>query len=624
MNNSLIRAMRNTTLKKDPRCSIEGLTVDITLNCLPADATSLTLRLFTINFCLLSSDTIHLTSGSRQRKFHFDLRYSTCDFMESPLVVLYYNDEPWRFSYLMLINDHIMTVENQLCDFSQDDQELFMASRLWYRPCWASYRHLAAGADFTMRLVGMIKSIDQNTTDPLLVVGSKTQARVLATDVLGMYVAADQPCLLRTTSLDALRSGEQTWGEVFCADPDPYVVVVALHAIDGRGKTKSVLERLAEEAQRTSGQRARIIFHTSIDDLDDLKQYAPYMPKLFSSQRAIAIPDTEDEADDFDRLLKEFLEEAYEEPIVLPTKPDPNYKHLPFEISAADRLKLMVGLDRVKDEVEEARILALFAKERRALGLDATSECRNHMIFYGNPGTGKTTVAKLVGEMFHEMGLLSRGHTIEVNRSMLVGEYIGETEKKTADCIERARGGVLFIDEAYTLAVEKEGKDFGVQVINALLTVLSEPDPDLIVVLAGYEDKMQRLLRVNPGLLDRFPLKLHFEDYDAQQLWQIAFDFLTSLSFKLTETASQRLRQVMEQVVKSRDCYFGNGRWVHNFVEQGIVRALARRVMALDASERNAHLLSTIKESDVVEAERHFLVDAPRFSPAPRRIGFAM
>lgn len=243
--------------------------------------------------------------------------------------------------------------------------------------------------------------------------------------------------------------------------------------------------------------------------------------------------------------------------------------------------------------------------------LQTNNEQRNHMLFLGNPGTGKTTVAKLVGEIYHNMGLLSKGHTVETNRSKLVGEYIGMTEKKTLEAIEEARGGVLFIDEAYTLVShESDTKDFGKEILNALLTVLSEPQPDMIVILAGYEDKMMNMMKTNPGLKDRFPLTFHFDDYSAEELMEMACRTLKAGNYRLTDDAHKCLNTLIEKAAANRNEYFGNGRWVHNLIYQGIIKSMARRVMASSPTERNIDIdmLCVIEESDIIETEKTFSV----------------
>lgn len=292
--------------------------------------------------------------------------------------------------------------------------------------------------------------------------------------------------------------------------------------------------------------------------------------------------------------------------------------------SAAQRLQAMIGLKKVKQEIEEARTMAMFLNERKKLGLEKNGENRNHMIFSGSPGTGKTTVAKLIGEMYHDMGLLSAGHIVETNRAGLLGEFIGQTEKNTKEAIERARGGVLFIDEAYTLIRSKENtNDFGIEVINTLLTVLSEPEPDMIVILAGYDDKMEQLLKANPGLNDRFPIKIHFDDYSADELMEIARRSLCTRNLTLSADADAALFKLMEKAVTTRDCHFGNGRWVANLIDHGIVKSMAARVMANPHHADTRTLFSLIEKTDIDEAAKSIPEKRQVRIDLPRRIGFS-
>ena len=302
------------------------------------------------------------------------------------------------------------------------------------------------------------------------------------------------------------------------------------------------------------------------------------------------------------------------------------------ELSAEEQLENMVGLKRLKEEMADARMTAQFNEKRRLLQLDKTPEHRYHMLFLGNPGTGKTTVARLVAKMYHNMGLLSKGHTVETERAKLVGEFIGQTEKNTMAAIKKARGGVLFIDEAYTLIhPSSDSKDFGKEVVNALLTVLAEPNPDLIVILAGYEDKMQAVMKHNPGLKERFPLVFHFDDYTAEELMEIARCVCNGNNYDLTPEADARLYRLIENAVKERDEYFGNGRWVHNLIHHGVIKNMARRVMSpaemssCDTTAGNSQdiekLFSLIEESDVMETESS-LVRKSVTMVRPLRIGF--
>lgn len=291
---------------------------------------------------------------------------------------------------------------------------------------------------------------------------------------------------------------------------------------------------------------------------------------------------------------------------------------------AEKELEEMIGLRKVKDDMKDARLMSLFKKKRADMCLQKNKENVNHMLFLGNPGTGKTTVAKLVGQIYHNMGLLSKGHTVETNRAKLVGEYIGMTEKVTLEVIEQARGGVLFIDEAYTLISNRDSdsKDFGKEVVNALLTVLSEPDPDMIIIMAGYEDKMNNMLNTNPGLKDRFPLNFTFENYNEDELMEIACSLLEKDNYKLTDAARDRLHLLMEKAVANRDEHFGNGRWVHNLINQGVIKNMAKRVMLGGFTEQNKESLTQIEEADIIEAENNYLKLRNKRTVSIRPIGF--
>lgn len=291
---------------------------------------------------------------------------------------------------------------------------------------------------------------------------------------------------------------------------------------------------------------------------------------------------------------------------------------------AEKELEGMIGLRKVKDDMKDARLMSMFKKKRADMCLQKNKENVNHMLFLGNPGTGKTTVAKLVGQIYHNMGLLSKGHTVETNRAKLVGEYIGMTENITLEVIEQARGGVLFIDEAYTLISNKESdsKDFGKEVVNALLTVLSEPDPDMIIIMAGYEDKMNNMLSTNPGLKDRFPLNFTFENYNEDELMEIACNLLEKDNYKLTDAARYRLHLLMEKAVANRDEHFGNGRWVHNLINQGVIKSMAKRVMLGGFTEQNKESLTQIEEADIIEAEKNYIDIRNKRIVSIRPIGF--
>jgi stage V sporulation protein K len=272
----------------------------------------------------------------------------------------------------------------------------------------------------------------------------------------------------------------------------------------------------------------------------------------------------------------------------------------------------MVGLERMKREINDMRNMTFFNLRRYELNLEDATDNRFHMLFLGNPGTGKTTVAKLIGAMYHSMGILTSGHTVEVNRSTLIGEYIGQTEARTKEYIKKAEGGVLFIDEAYSLFSDSNStNDFGKHVLNSLLPVLAEPNPNMIIIMAGYEDKIDYMLQSNQGLRERFPIRIHFDDYTADELLQIAHYTCAKRGFVLTTEADERLRIYIENETKKRTPSFSNARWVNNLMYQGVIKSMANRVLATTSETDLNKLYTTIEEADIITAEQEFKACKP-------------
>ncbi|KGK83927.1 stage V sporulation protein K [Desulfosporosinus sp. HMP52] len=206
-----------------------------------------------------------------------------------------------------------------------------------------------------------------------------------------------------------------------------------------------------------------------------------------------------------------------------------------------------------------------------------------HMIFKGNPGTGKTTVARIVGRLFKEMGVLQKGHIIECERADLVGEYIGHTAQKTRDQLKKALGGVLFIDEAYSLARGGE-KDFGKEAIDALVKAMEDNKDNLVLILAGYSQEMDWFLQTNPGLRSRFPIHIDFPDYTIEELLAIGKMMFKSRQYELTLAAEDTLRFHLQTLLSSHR-YAGNARLVRNLVEKTI-RQQAVRLFQKPSSSR--------------------------------------
>ncbi|MEW9668896.1 stage V sporulation protein K [Ammoniphilus sp. 3BR4] len=243
----------------------------------------------------------------------------------------------------------------------------------------------------------------------------------------------------------------------------------------------------------------------------------------------------------------------------------------------------LVGMKEIKDLIHEIYALLFINQCRRKQGLKADSQVL-HMIFKGNPGTGKTTVARIIGRLFKEMGVLSKGHLVEVERADLVGEYIGHTAQKTREHIKKAMGGILFIDEAYSLARGGD-KDFGREAIDCLVKSLEDYKNDFILILAGYSMEIDDFLSSNPGLPSRFPIQVNFPDYSLDELMQIAEMMLEEREYQFSSYARQKMRQhLQKQLFQSS---FSNARHVRNVIERSIRYQAVRLLYKLNPSKED-------------------------------------
>lgn len=251
-----------------------------------------------------------------------------------------------------------------------------------------------------------------------------------------------------------------------------------------------------------------------------------------------------------------------------------------FEDSMRE-LNNMIGLDEVKKGIMSMAYNSRLIVERKRRGLNTSQDFVCHCVFTGNPGTGKTTVAKMLGRIYRSIGLLSKGEVVYVDRAKLVGQYIGETESNMRTILEESRGNVLFIDEAYTLVTDSgDRRDFGLRVIDSLMTVLTQPNPDMLIVFAGYPEEMEHLLSTNPGLASRFPYHFRFADYDQEQLMEIAHRLLEHDDYILTADAEMAFKEIIKEKLQNRAKDFGNARWITTMIRNGIVPALAGRVFS--------------------------------------------
>ncbi len=255
-----------------------------------------------------------------------------------------------------------------------------------------------------------------------------------------------------------------------------------------------------------------------------------------------------------------------------------------------------IGLAAIKDEVKDLINLVTVQKWREEHGLKV-GDLSLHMVFSGNPGTGKTMVARLMSRIYRSLGILSKGHLIEVDRSGLVAGFVGQTAIKTSDAIQKAMGGVLFIDEAYALS-NKQGNDFGQEAIDTILKAMEDKRDDLIVIVAGYTELMEDFIHSNPGLESRFNRFLHFADYTAEEMIAIFLSRCEKSAYTLADNAKPLLESVL-RFEKENNETFGNARGVRNLFEKAVV-AQANRLASGDTITRESLMLLT--KEDIAEA----------------------
>ena len=258
-----------------------------------------------------------------------------------------------------------------------------------------------------------------------------------------------------------------------------------------------------------------------------------------------------------------------------------------------DHLHALTGLATVKNEVNDLVAFLKVQGIRKVRGMAPASISR-HLVFYGNPGTGKTTVARLLSKIYASLGFLSKGHLVETDRSGMVAGFVGQTALKTREVCDQALGGVLFIDEAYTLAGKEN--DYGQEAIDTLLKFMEDHRDDLVVVVAGYPDKMAGFLDSNPGIRSRFTRFMNFQDYTPEELSSIFTGFCKEGGFTLSDGATSKARGIFEEQFIQRDKAFGNARFARNLFEQCLVRH-ARRITKADHITDG--MLTTLEEDDV-------------------------
>lgn len=261
-----------------------------------------------------------------------------------------------------------------------------------------------------------------------------------------------------------------------------------------------------------------------------------------------------------------------------------------------NKLKSMIGLTKVKGDIDELVKLVRYYKDQ---GKDVRKAFSLHSVFSGNPGTGKTTVARILAQIYKALGILERGHLVECDRQSLVGGYVGQTAIKTSELINKAIGGVLFVDEAYSLS-DGGSNDFGREAIETLLKRMEDRRGEFIVIAAGYTQNMERFMESNPGLKSRFDRVFYFEDFNPEELYTISINQLAESGIEPDQAAADHLRKYIEFIYKTRDKYFGNGRSVRKIIEEA-VRNQHLRLSELPKAKQTKKTIGTLTLEDVDE-----------------------
>jgi probable Rubsico expression protein CbbX len=265
----------------------------------------------------------------------------------------------------------------------------------------------------------------------------------------------------------------------------------------------------------------------------------------------------------------------------------------------------LVGLKPVKTRIREIAALLLVDRARKQLGMTGGAPSL-HMSFTGNPGTGKTTVAMRMAEILHRLGYLRQGHLVAVTRDDLVGQYIGHTAPKTKEILKKAMGGVLFIDEAYYLYRPENERDYGQEAIEILLQVMENQRDDLVVILAGYKDRMDRFFQSNPGMSSRIAHHIDFPDYAVDELLAISELMLSRMQYRLSDQAKETLRAYIARRITRPN--FANARSLRNALDRARLRQANRLFEA--AAPVGADALATIEADDLLKS-RVFEDEAP-------------
>ncbi len=277
------------------------------------------------------------------------------------------------------------------------------------------------------------------------------------------------------------------------------------------------------------------------------------------------------------------------------------------EFNLEKELSAIIGLESVKDFVRTQYNVILAREKRKKAAVEVDTTQSLNMIFSGNPGTGKTTMARVIADMFHSMGLLKSGHLVETDKGGLVAEYVGQTAKKTEEVFRSALGGVLFIDEAY--AITNDGSSFGQECVDTLVKLIEDYRGEILVILAGYDKEMHDFMKANSGLESRFPLKIEFPDYSADELFEIGKNLVSKKGFILSEKAIPVFREAVYDLKRRCTATSGNGRMIRNFIDE-IIRNQSSRIAMNDVSVEEMAVITAKDIEDEIPAENAYDLEA--------------
>ena len=443
--------------------------------------------------------------------------------------------------------------------------------------------------------------------------GEKVATKYFYVEDAGKHIEGSVSPYLEVQSLklyegpyDDVTEGERNYFKKFSSEETRYIYVeiILKNLNDAKSWQCELFTKFYNDARELKGQVVRL---QRVEKKDELIKITAgwgsnvkgswrkdrYTAELIFMDHLLAVIPFE-VVDDFDEGIAAVLLPDRHSPVVLNPELDSAQT---FE-DVMVKLDALIGLTEIKVRVRDHAQYIQFLQLRKEKGFEEKEEINVHSVFIGNPGTGKTTVASMMGLLYKKMGLLTKGHVHEVDRVDLVGEYIGQTAPKVKEAIEKARGGVLFIDEAYALARSNDdSKDFGREVIEILVKEMSNGKGDLAVIVAGYPKEMKHFLDSNPGLKSRFKLYFEFADYLPQELSKIAEYACKEKAVELTTEAFGKIDEIIVNAYRSRDRSFGNARFVYDIIEQAKIN-LGLRVM----SQENPRALDN-EELSIIELQ---------------------